>query len=138
MFFACFCCFFHDFHMRLKCQKLHGVKCTYVVYSRHYAYTADCMHIHVCTYTLPTSCDPSSLMWSQVLDARDPLGTRSRRIESYLKKEKPHKHLILLLNKCDLVPTWVTVRGTLLLLPPLLYFTPPPLTPLPLPLSPSL
>lgn len=46
---------------------------------------------------------------SQVLDARDPLGTRSKHIENYLKKEKAHKHLILLLNKCDLVPTWVTV-----------------------------
>ena len=45
----------------------------------------------------------------QVLDARDPNGTRSRHIERYLKKEKPHKHLILVLNKCDLVPTWVTV-----------------------------
>ena len=45
----------------------------------------------------------------QVLDARDPLGTRSKRIEGYLKKEKPYKHLVLLLNKCDLVPSWVTV-----------------------------
>jgi nuclear GTP-binding protein len=26
-----------------------------------------------------------------------------------LRKEKPHKHLILLMNKVDLVPTWVTV-----------------------------
>ena len=48
--------------------------------------------------------------FSKVLDARNPHGTRSRHIENYLKKEKPHKHLILLLNKCDLVPTWVTVR----------------------------
>eukprot|EP00808_Paulinella_micropora_P001683 g38099.t1 len=47
----------------------------------------------------------------QVLDARDPLGTRSRRIERELKtKERRHKHLILVLNKCDLVPTWVTRR----------------------------
>ncbi len=37
------------------------------------------------------------------------MGTRSKHIEKYLKKEKPHKHLILLLNKCDLVPTWVVV-----------------------------
>ena len=48
-------------------------------------------------------------MWLQVLDARDPLGTRSKHIESYLKREKPHKHLVLLLNKCDLIPSWVTV-----------------------------
>jgi len=46
----------------------------------------------------------------QVLDARDPMGTRSQSIESYLKKEKPWKHLIFVLNKCDLIPTWVTVR----------------------------
>lgn len=46
----------------------------------------------------------------QVLDARDPLGTRSTMIEEYLKKEKQHKHLIFVLNKVDLVPTWVTQR----------------------------
>ncbi|XP_053488923.1 nucleolar GTP-binding protein 2 [Ictalurus furcatus] len=46
----------------------------------------------------------------QVLDARDPMGTRSQNIETYLKKEKPWKHLIFVLNKCDLVPTWVTKR----------------------------
>ncbi|XP_051843680.1 nucleolar GTP-binding protein 2 [Antechinus flavipes] len=46
----------------------------------------------------------------QVLDARDPLGTRSPHIETYLKKEKPWKHLIFVLNKCDLVPTWATKR----------------------------
>lgn len=46
----------------------------------------------------------------QVLDARDPMGTRSQTIESYLKKEKSWKHLIFVLNKCDLIPTWVTKR----------------------------
>uniref|UniRef100_A0A8C1YY39 Nucleolar GTP-binding protein 2 n=1 Tax=Cyprinus carpio TaxID=7962 RepID=A0A8C1YY39_CYPCA len=46
----------------------------------------------------------------QVLDARDPIGTRSQSIESYLKKEKSWKHLIFVLNKCDLIPTWVTKR----------------------------
>ena len=45
----------------------------------------------------------------QVLDARDPMGTRSKHIENYMKNEKQHKHLIFILNKCDLVPTWVTV-----------------------------
>ena len=44
-----------------------------------------------------------------VLDARDPLGTRCRNVETYLIKEAQHKHLIFVLNKCDLVPTWVTV-----------------------------
>ncbi|KAI1894856.1 hypothetical protein AGOR_G00120060 [Albula goreensis] len=46
----------------------------------------------------------------QVLDARDPMGTRSQSIEAYMKKEKPWKHLIFVLNKCDLIPTWVTKR----------------------------
>ncbi|KAF2088789.1 nucleolar GTP-binding protein [Saccharata proteae CBS 121410] len=40
-----------------------------------------------------------------VLDARDPLGTRCRSVEKYIKEEAPHKHLIFVLNKCDLVPT---------------------------------
>uniref|UniRef100_A0A8C5EYD0 Nucleolar GTP-binding protein 2 n=1 Tax=Gouania willdenowi TaxID=441366 RepID=A0A8C5EYD0_GOUWI len=46
----------------------------------------------------------------QVLDARDPMGTRSTSIEAYLKKEKSWKHLIFVLNKCDLIPAWVTKR----------------------------
>jgi nuclear GTP-binding protein len=45
-----------------------------------------------------------------VLDARDPLGTRCRSVEKYIKEEAPHKHLIFVLNKCDLVPTGVAVR----------------------------
>lgn len=44
----------------------------------------------------------------QVLDARDPMGTRCHRVEKYLRCEKPHKHLIFILNKCDLVPAWIT------------------------------
>ena len=48
----------------------------------------------------------------QVLDVRDPMGTRCHHLESHLKKDamKRHKHLILLLNKVDLVPAWVTKR----------------------------
>lgn len=42
-----------------------------------------------------------------VLDARDPLGTRCRSVEKYIREEAPHKHLIFVLNKCDLVPTGV-------------------------------
>ena len=53
----------------------------------------------------------SSDVLVQVLDARDPLGTRSRRIEDELRKsDRRHKQLVLLLNKVDLVPTWVTKR----------------------------
>jgi nuclear GTP-binding protein len=47
-----------------------------------------------------------------VLDVRDPLGTRCCNVENYLKKEAQHKHLVFVLNKCDLVPTWVTVSKT--------------------------
>ncbi|SNX82338.1 related to NOG2 - GTPase involved in ribosomal large subunit-nucleus export [Melanopsichium pennsylvanicum] len=45
-----------------------------------------------------------------VLDARDPIGTRCRSVEKHIRDEKPHKHLVFLLNKVDLVPTWVTAR----------------------------
>nr|GMD95787.1 nuclear/nucleolar GTPase 2 [Ipomoea batatas] len=44
----------------------------------------------------------------QVLDARDPQGTRCFHLEKHLKENCKHKHMILLLNKCDLVPAWVT------------------------------
>ncbi len=48
-----------------------------------------------------------------VLDARDPSGTRCRSVEKYIKEEVPHKHLIFVLNKCDLVPTGVAVSSYL-------------------------
>ncbi|XP_012255883.2 nucleolar GTP-binding protein 2 [Athalia rosae] len=51
----------------------------------------------------------------QILDARDPMGTRSPPVEKYLKTEKTHKHLIFILNKVDLVPTWVTQRWVAIL-----------------------
>lgn len=50
-----------------------------------------------------------------VLDARDPLGTRCRSVEKYIREEAPHKHLIFVLNKCDLVPTGVAVSPLLFL-----------------------
>jgi len=46
----------------------------------------------------------------QVLDARDPMGTRSKHIEEQMKKDRRHKQLIFILNKCDLIPTWATAR----------------------------
>lgn len=39
----------------------------------------------------------------QVLDARDPQGTRCLHLERHLRTEARHKHLLFLLNKCDLV-----------------------------------
>lgn len=57
----------------------------------------------------------SSDVLLQVLDARDPIGTRSKYIEEFLKKEKSHKHLFFILNKVDLVPTWVTQRWVAIL-----------------------
>lgn len=50
----------------------------------------------------------SSDVLLQVVDVRDPMGTRSSYLENYLKKEKPFKHLVIVLNKCDLVPIDVT------------------------------
>ncbi|MCO5566744.1 hypothetical protein L7F22_020424 [Adiantum nelumboides] len=44
----------------------------------------------------------------QVLDARDPQGTRCHHLEKHLKENCKHKHLVLLLNKCDLIPAWAT------------------------------
>jgi len=49
-----------------------------------------------------------------VLDARDPEGTRCRSVEKYIREEAPHKHLIFVLNKCDLVPTRVAVSDPFL------------------------
>ncbi|KAJ3654218.1 hypothetical protein Zmor_013420 [Zophobas morio] len=57
----------------------------------------------------------SSDVLLQVLDARDPMGTRSSYLEKYLRTEKPHKHLIFILNKVDLVPTWATQRWVAIL-----------------------
>lgn len=45
-----------------------------------------------------------------ILDARDPIGTRSYHLENHIKKNCPHKHLVMLINKCDLIPTWLTSR----------------------------
>ncbi|KAJ8752324.1 hypothetical protein K2173_003960 [Erythroxylum novogranatense] len=44
----------------------------------------------------------------QVLDARDPQGTRCYHLERHLKEHCKHKNMVLLLNKCDLVPAWAT------------------------------
>jgi nuclear GTP-binding protein len=51
----------------------------------------------------------------QVLDARDPMGTRSASVEKHLREKCPTKHLIFVLNKCDLIPTWATARWVRLL-----------------------
>lgn len=40
----------------------------------------------------------------EILDARDPLGTRCVDMEKMVMKSGPEKHLVLLLNKIDLVP----------------------------------
>ena len=45
-----------------------------------------------------------------VLDARNPNGTRTRSLEDHLRKNCPSKHLVFVLNKCDLVPTSVTQK----------------------------
>eukprot|EP00834_Sanchytrium_tribonematis_P004377 NODE_212_length_12593_cov_0.662638.p2 type:complete len:567 gc:universal NODE_212_length_12593_cov_0.662638:1680-3380(+) len=42
-----------------------------------------------------------------VLDARDPLGTFVQSVMNYVE-EKPHKHVVFILNKADLIPTYMT------------------------------
>ena len=39
----------------------------------------------------------------QVLDARNPMGTRSTLVEKYLRTETPHKHLVFVLNKASYI-----------------------------------
>jgi hypothetical protein len=54
-----------------------------------------------------------------VVDARDPLGTMCKSVLEFIKKEKAHKQVVLIINKCDLVPSWVTVSlPSLSLVPP--------------------
>lgn len=50
-----------------------------------------------------------------VLDARDPIGTRCDSVEKYLAKEKRGKKVVYILNKVDLVPSWVAARWVKLL-----------------------
>ena len=45
-----------------------------------------------------------------VIDARNVPGTRATMIEKHIAKNAPHKHLIYVLNKIDLVPNWVAKR----------------------------
>jgi nuclear GTP-binding protein len=45
-----------------------------------------------------------------VVDARDPPGTTCTRVVSHLKTQATHKHLVFVLNKCDLVPNWCVRR----------------------------
>ncbi|XP_021857752.2 nuclear/nucleolar GTPase 2-like [Spinacia oleracea] len=44
----------------------------------------------------------------QVLDARDPQGTRCYHLEKHIKENCKHKNMVFLLNKCDLIPAWAT------------------------------
>ena len=45
-----------------------------------------------------------------VIDARNVPGTRCTMIERHIAKNAPHKHLVFILNKVDLVPNWVAKR----------------------------
>ena len=38
------------------------------------------------------------------------MGTRSHHVETYMRKGNAHKHLVFVLNKVDLIPTWATAR----------------------------
>lgn len=45
-----------------------------------------------------------------VIDARNVPGTRCSMIERHIENNAKHKHLVFVLNKIDLVPTWVAKR----------------------------
>lgn len=45
-----------------------------------------------------------------IIDARNVPGTRCTMIEKHIAKNAPHKHLVFVLNKIDLVPNWVAKR----------------------------
>ena len=45
-----------------------------------------------------------------VIDARNVPGTRCTMIERHIRDNASHKHLVFVLNKIDLVPTWVAKR----------------------------
>mmetsp|Transcript_15263 Transcript_15263/g.22282 ORF Transcript_15263/g.22282 Transcript_15263/m.22282 type:complete len:645 (+) Transcript_15263:92-2026(+) len=45
-----------------------------------------------------------------VIDARNVPGTRCSMIEKHIAKNAPHKHLVFVVNKIDLVPNWVAKR----------------------------
>ncbi|GAX24773.1 nuclear GTP-binding protein [Fistulifera solaris] len=45
-----------------------------------------------------------------VIDARNVPGTRCTMIEKHIAKHASHKHLVFVLNKIDLVPSWVAKR----------------------------
>jgi nuclear GTP-binding protein len=52
----------------------------------------------------------SSDVICMVLDGRDPEGTRCKHVENHLKNNCKLKHLVLILNKTDLIPTSATKR----------------------------
>eukprot|EP00588_Corethron_pennatum_P004275 CAMPEP_0194283334 /NCGR_PEP_ID=MMETSP0169-20130528/25141_1 /TAXON_ID=218684 /ORGANISM="Corethron pennatum, Strain L29A3" /LENGTH=641 /DNA_ID=CAMNT_0039028907 /DNA_START=136 /DNA_END=2061 /DNA_ORIENTATION=- len=45
-----------------------------------------------------------------VIDARDVPGTRCAAVERHIARDCPHKHLVFVLNKVDLVPGWAAKR----------------------------
>lgn len=45
-----------------------------------------------------------------IIDARNVPGTRCTMIERHIAENAPHKHLVYVLNKIDLVPNWVAKR----------------------------
>ncbi len=55
---------------------------------------------------------PVARLSLQVIDARDPMGTRCFHLERHIRKHLRHKHLLLLLNKCDLVRPTPLIRSS--------------------------
>lgn len=107
----CFCCCRNEVREEIF-KKGQSKRIWGELYKVHVFFFRSCMMLRLfywSTVLVSVQVIDSSDVVIQVLDARDPMGTRSQNIETYMKKEKPWKHLIFVLNKCDLVPTWVTV-----------------------------
>ena len=51
----------------------------------------------------------------EVVDARNIPGTRCYHIENHIKKHAAHKQLVIVVNKCDLVPSWAARKWIKLL-----------------------
>ena len=105
-FFVCPCigsvCFVAVHKPKVK-EVSHGTSCTL-----HALSLLQCVHFKETQmiagkYGFSAPHDQPVKLLLQVLDARDPLGTRCRHLEQHIKKNARHKHMLLLINKCDLV-----------------------------------
>lgn len=46
---------------------------------------------------------------SRIFDPRDPFDTLCESVLEYIRKEKAHNQVVLVIDKCNLIPNWVTI-----------------------------